>query len=115
MFWPTALPRKSHFKAAAKMRVAMLESDGSRTYGADSTKETNMTERNGDMAGSNIKIVVGADVEMSVTRTRVVTGGALGVLASMLPDGSLAQVVDPLWNALSSSSGVQRQVSICSR
>lgn len=115
MFWPAALPRKSHFKAAAKMRVAMLENDGCRAYGADFTKETNMPERNGDMTGSSIKIVVGADAEMSVTRTRVATAGALGVLASMLRDGSLTHVIDPLWNALSSSSGVQRQVSICNK
>ncbi|KAI7989204.1 Protein NETWORKED 1A [Camellia lanceoleosa] len=27
MFWPVALPRKSHFKAAAKMRALKLESD----------------------------------------------------------------------------------------
>ncbi|KAL9678205.1 hypothetical protein QQ045_016044 [Rhodiola kirilowii] len=107
MFLPTALPRKSHFKAAAKMRVVMSENDGCRKLNA----EANMPERNGDTAGNNIKIIVGADVEMSVTRTRVVTAAALGVLASILRDGSLPHVIDPLWNALSSSSGVQRQVA----
>uniref|UniRef100_A0A7N0U9X5 TATA-binding protein-associated factor BTAF1 n=1 Tax=Kalanchoe fedtschenkoi TaxID=63787 RepID=A0A7N0U9X5_KALFE len=111
MFWPVALPRKSHFKAAAKMRAVMLENDGYRKYGADSTKEDSIPEKNGEAAGNNCKIIVGADLEMSITRTRVVTAAALGVFASVLRDGSLRHVIDPLWNALSSSSGVQRQVA----
>jgi TATA-binding protein-associated factor len=59
---------------------------------------------------NSIKIVVGAEVDTSVTRTRVITATALGIFASKLPEGSLKNTIDPLWSSLTSFSGVQRQV-----
>lgn len=111
MFWPVAPPRKSHFKAAAKMRAVMLENESSGNVGLHYMKGALQQERNGDASSSSIKIIVGADVEMSVTNTRVVTALALGIFASKLHEGCIQYVIDPLWNALSSSSGVQRQVA----
>ncbi|KAK3025985.1 hypothetical protein RJ639_042142, partial [Escallonia herrerae] len=110
MFWPVALPRKSHFKAAAKMRAVKLESDPGRNVDFDFAKGTTLREKNGDPT-IPVKIIVGADTEMSVTHTRVVTATALGVLASRLHKVSVQHVVDPLWKALTSLSGVQRQVA----
>lgn len=109
MFWPVAPPRKSHFKAAAKMRAVMLENETSGSIALDSMRGNLPQERNGDSPHS-VKIVVGADVEMSVTYTRVVTASALGIFASKLHTRSVKYVIDPLWNALASLSGVQRQV-----
>ncbi|KAJ0079693.1 hypothetical protein Patl1_23603 [Pistacia atlantica] len=111
MFWPVAPPRKSHYKAAAKMRAVMLENESSGNIGLDHMKGNLPQERNGDASTNSFKIIVGADVEMSVTYTRVVTASALGIFASKLPEGSVKYVIDPLWNALSSLSGVQRQVA----
>ncbi|XP_058206166.1 TATA-binding protein-associated factor BTAF1 isoform X3 [Rhododendron vialii] len=112
MFWPAALPRKSHFKAAAKMRALKLESDSCVNATSDSAKATNIPqERIGDPSSNPSKIIVGADVEMSVARTRVVTASALGILASKLQEGCMQYVVDSLWTALASLSGVQRQVA----
>ncbi|GMQ02497.1 hypothetical protein CsSME_00048698 [Camellia sinensis var. sinensis] len=96
MFWPVALPRKSHFKAAAKMRALKLESDSCVSVASDYAKAT---------------IIVGADVEMSISHTRVVTATALGTFISKLLEGCMQYVVDPLWKALTSLSGVQRQVA----
>lgn len=110
MFWPVALPRKSHFRAAAKMRAVKLENDSCRNIGLDFTKETNLQERNGDSSANSVKIIVGADLEKSVTHTRVVTAAALGIFASKLHEGPIQYVIDPLWKALTSLSGVQRQV-----
>ncbi|KAK3004171.1 hypothetical protein RJ639_019909 [Escallonia herrerae] len=111
MFWPVALPRKSHFKAAAKMRAVKLESDPGRNVAFDfAVGTTTLQEKIGDPI-SPVKIIVGADLEMSVTHTRVVTATALGVLASRLQKVSVQHVVDPLWKALTSLSGVQRQVA----
>ncbi|KAK2978057.1 hypothetical protein RJ640_015695 [Escallonia rubra] len=110
MFWPVALPRKSHFKAAAKMRAVKLESDPGRNIAFDFAEGTTLQEKNGDPT-SPVKIIVGADLEMSVTHTRVVTATALGVLASRLQKVSVQHVVDPLWKAVTSLSGVQRQVA----
>lgn len=104
MFWPVALPRKSHFKAAAKMRAVKLENDSSGSVDLPQ-------ERNGDTSTNSVKITVGSDLEMSVTNTRVVTASALGIFASKLYEGSIQFVIDPLWNALTSFSGVQRQVA----
>lgn len=112
MFWPVAPPRKSHFKAAAKMRAVMLENESSGNISLDHMKGNIPQERNGDASTNSFKIIVGADVEMSVTNTRVVTASALGIFASKLPEGSVKYVIDPLWNALSSLSGVQRQVAL---
>lgn len=109
MFWPLALPRKSHFKAAAKMRAVKLENGlYTNVVISDSTEGTHSHDRNGD---STVKIIVGADSEMSVTNTRIVTSTALGVLASKLHAVSDQYVFDPLWKAITSLSGVQRQVA----
>ncbi|GFP81580.1 tata-binding protein-associated factor btaf1 [Phtheirospermum japonicum] len=109
MFWPVALPRKSHFKAAAKMRAVMLESENQTNKALEST-ESMRGEQNGDALVNSAKIFVGSDLDISVTFTRVVTSTALGVLASKLNGPSLQYVVDPLWKGLTSLSGVQRQV-----
>lgn len=82
MFWPVALPRKSHFKAAAKMRAVKLENDSSGSVDLPQ-------ERNGDTSTNSVKITVGSDLEMSVTNTRVVTASALGIFASKLYEGSI--------------------------
>lgn len=103
MFWPVALPRKSHFRAAAKMRAVMLEG---------SAKENILQDKSFDLSASIPTIIIGADSEKSVIHTRVTTATALGVFASKLPETSLQVVVDSLWKDISSSSGVQRQVSI---
>ncbi|XP_008219029.1 PREDICTED: TATA-binding protein-associated factor BTAF1 [Prunus mume] len=111
MFWPVALPRKSHFKAAAKMRAVKLENESCRNIGLESAKASIPEEKSGDASTNNVQIVVGADVELSVTHTRVVTAAALGVFASRLQEGSMQYAIDPLTNALTSLSGVQRQVA----
>ncbi|KAK8520084.1 hypothetical protein V6N13_031448 [Hibiscus sabdariffa] len=111
MFWPVALPRKSHHRAAAKMKAVKLESESYGTIGMDSIRGAVPQENNGDASANLVKIIVGADAEMSVTNTRVVTASALGIFASKLQANSLQYVVDPLWNALTSLSGVQRQVA----
>ncbi|KAI7989197.1 TATA-binding protein-associated factor BTAF1 [Camellia lanceoleosa] len=111
MFWPVALPRKSHFKAAAKMRALKLESDSCVSVASDYAKATVSQEKNGDPSTNPIKIIVGADVEMSVSHTRVVTATALGTFISKLLEGCMQYVVYPLWKALTSLSGVQRQVA----
>lgn len=110
MFWPVALPRKSHVKAAAKMRAVMLESENQKNKALEST-ESVFGEQNGDVAANSTKIVVGADLDISVTYTRVVTAAALGLMASKLNGLSLQYVFDPLWKGLTSLSGVQRQVN----
>ncbi|KAK6158614.1 hypothetical protein DH2020_005928 [Rehmannia glutinosa] len=109
MFWPVALPRKSHFKAAAKMRAVMLESESQRNKALEPT-EIMSGEQNGDTSANSTKIIVGADLDISVTHTRVVTSTALGIMASKLNGASLQYVVDPLWKGLTTLSGVQRQV-----
>lgn len=109
MFWPLALPRKSHFKAAAKMRAVKLENGlYTNVVVSDSTTEGITHDRNGD---SSVKIIVGADTEMSVTNTRIVTSTALGILSSKLHEVSDQYVFEPLWKAITSLSGVQRQVA----
>lgn len=111
MFWPAALPRKSHFRAAAKMRAVKLESEYNRNSGHDYMTGTTFPEKNGEASSNFTKIIVGADSEKSVTCTRVITATALGILASRLPESSLQCVIDPLWEDLTSLSGVQRQVA----
>lgn len=101
MFWPVALPRKSHFRAAAKMRAVLLEA---------SVKENFLQDKTFDLSATIPKIIIGADSDKSVIHTRVTTATALGVFASRLPETSQQVVVDSLWNDLISSSGVQRQV-----
>ncbi|KAL8521551.1 hypothetical protein ACS0TY_011900 [Phlomoides rotata] len=109
MFWPVALPRKSHHKAAAKMRAVMLESEYNKNKTLEST-ESLPGDQNGDASAISTKIVVGADLDISVTYTRVVTAAALGIMVSKLNSRSLQYVIDPLWKGLNSLSGVQRQV-----
>ena len=111
MFWPVAPPRKSHYRAAAKMKAVKLENESCGTVGLDSVRGAVSQEKNGDATTNLVKIIVGADAEMSVTNNRVVTASALGIFASKLQANSLQYVVDPLWNALTSLSGVQRQVA----
>ncbi|KAK7263812.1 hypothetical protein RJT34_31409 [Clitoria ternatea] len=111
MYWPVAFPRKSQFKAAAKMRAVKIENECGVDFGFDNMKGTTPQDRNGDVPMNSVKIVVGADVDTSVTHTRVVTATALGVFASKLPEGSLKYVIDPVWSSLASLSGVQRQVA----
>ncbi|KAI3756166.1 hypothetical protein L1987_55982 [Smallanthus sonchifolius] len=110
MFWPLALPRKSHFKAAAKMRAVKLENGLYHNVVSDSTETTLSHDRNGDSSINSVKLIVGADSDMSVTNTRIVTSTALGILASKLHEVSDQYVFDPLWKAITSLSGVQRQV-----
>lgn len=110
MFWPVALPRKSHFKAAAKMRAVKMETEN-QNYKASESAESVSGDQNGDTSTNSTKIVVGADLDISVTYTRVVTATALGVMASKLSGSSLQYVTDPLWKGLTSLSGVQRQVN----
>ncbi|KAB1223505.1 TATA-binding protein-associated factor BTAF1 [Morella rubra] len=111
MFWPIALPRKSHFKAAAKMRAVKLENESCKNIGSESVMGPITQEIIGDISTNSVKIIVGADAEMSVTHTRVVTATALGTFASKLQQRSVQHAIDPLWHALTSSSGVQRQVA----
>ncbi|KAF3440568.1 hypothetical protein FNV43_RR18852 [Rhamnella rubrinervis] len=111
LFWPVAIPRKSHVRAAAKMRAAKLENEYFRNNGLESSTETIQQEKIGDVCTNSFKIIVGADVDASVTHTRVVTAAALGIFASKLLENATQYVVDPLWNALTSLSGVQRQVA----
>lgn len=112
MYWPVAFPRKSQIRAAAKMRAAKIENECGVDFSLDSIKGTIPPDRNGDVSMNSVKIVVGAEVDTSVTHTRVVTATALGIFASKLPEGSLKYVIDPLWSSLTSLSGVQRQVCI---
>ncbi|XP_027098373.1 TATA-binding protein-associated factor BTAF1 isoform X1 [Coffea arabica] len=112
MFWPVALPRKSHFRAAAKMRAVRLENDSYKNTRLDVPDSAISQDKVGDPSFSSpAKIVVGADEDISVTHTRVVTATALGILASKLHVTTLGFVIDPLWKALNSKSGVQRQVA----
>lgn len=112
MFWPVAPPRKSHFKAAAKMKAVKLENEASSILGFDYARSSASLEKQEDASARSTKIIVGSDMEMSVTRTRVVTASALGIFASRLREGSMQFVVDPLSSTLTSMSGVQRQVCI---
>lgn len=111
MFWPIALPRKSHHRAAAKLRAVKYEAEYIRNSVFNSANETGAQDKNTDLPTNCQKIIVGADNEKSVTHTRMVTAAALGVFISKLPEASLQVVIDPLWNNLISSSGVQRQVA----
>ncbi|XP_076915615.1 TATA-binding protein-associated factor BTAF1-like [Bidens hawaiensis] len=111
MFWPLALPRKSQLKAAAKMRAVKLENGLYPNAVSDSTETSLSHDRNGDSSMNSVKLIVGADSEMSVTNTRIVTSTALGILASKLHEVSDQYVFDPLWKAITSLSGVQRQVA----
>lgn len=111
MFWPVSFPQKSQSRAAAKMRAVKVENEYGGDFGLDSTKGINLQEKNGDVSMGSVKIVVGADVDTSVTNTRVITATALGIFASKLSEVSINDVIDPLWNALTSLSGVRRQVA----
>lgn len=111
MFWPIALPRKSHFRAAAKMRVVKSENGSDACLNLDAMKGNMLQEKKMDVASIDIKIIVGADSEKHVTHTRVVTASALGIFVSRLPEVSLPAIIHPLWNDLNSLSGVQRQVA----
>ncbi|PKA51093.1 putative chromatin-remodeling complex ATPase chain [Apostasia shenzhenica] len=110
MFWPVALPRKSHFKAAAKMRVVKIENEFDASPAFEAANANMLQEKKIDTSVVSTKIIVGADTEKSVTQTRVVTASALGIFVSKLPESSLPVVINSLWNDLTSLSGVQRQV-----
>lgn len=110
MFLPVALPRGSRSRAAAKIRSARLEHEGTRMISFDSTGDTSH-QKNFDVSSSVSKIIVGADSDKSVTHTRVLTATALGLFASKLPVGSWQVVLSPLANDVMSLSGVQRQVA----
>ncbi|KNA20109.1 hypothetical protein SOVF_055380 [Spinacia oleracea] len=110
MFWPVAPPQKRKFVTAAKMRAAKMDNYAGRSGNVGAAKGT-ILEDCVDASGSSLKIVVGADSEKSVTRTRVVAAAALGVLASKWPESSINHITDPLWKDISSLSGVQRQIS----
>lgn len=109
MFWPVAPPRRSHFKAAAKVRAVKIDNDP-RESCLDLSRGAFAQEKNGTAPANSIKIVVGADIEMSVTHMRVVSSSALGILASRLREEYFPCIIEPLWSALTSLSGVQRQV-----
>ncbi|KAF3783221.1 TATA-binding protein-associated factor, partial [Nymphaea thermarum] len=111
MFWPVILPRKSQFKAAAKMRAVKRESDSGGNFSLQGARGIPEQEQNVDVSTNSTKIIVGADSEKSVTYTRVTTSEALGIFASKLSESSMQYTVDLLLNELKSLSGVQRQVS----
>lgn len=111
MFWPVALPRKSQYRAAAKMKAVKLESQYDRIFTSDPARESVLREKNSDVSAASTKIIVGGDTDKSVNQTRVVTAEALGIFASKLPKSSVQVVIDSLWNDLTSLSGIQRQVA----
>ncbi|CAA6657208.1 unnamed protein product [Spirodela intermedia] len=111
MFWPVALPRKSHFRAAAKMRATTYENENHTNLSFDSSKGNIIRENVDEHQTTTMKVIFGGDNEKAVTYTRVTTATALGALAAKLPDTSLQVVVDPLWNDVTSLSGVRRQVA----
>lgn len=110
MFWPAAPPQKRRYVTAAKVRAVKMDSYAGRSGSVGAAKGT-ILEDCGDASASSLKIVVGADSEKSVTRTRVVAAAALGVLASKWPESLICHITDPLWKDMSSLSGVQRQIS----
>lgn len=111
MFSPMSLPRKSQFKAAAKLRAAKGENLNLGNLAINAEKEVPINDRSFDASSNFIKIYVGTDVEQSVTCMRVVTGSALGVLVANLPQTLFRKVVDSLMEHLTSLSAVQRQVA----
>ena len=107
MFSPTTLPRRSHVRAAAKLRASKGESSAS----AYDSHHQNTEARNSDSSFSGVgKVIVGSDTEKSVVQMRVSTAFALGVMASSLPPTLHNMLVEVLSSYLSSTSGVQRQV-----
>ncbi|KAI5064208.1 hypothetical protein GOP47_0020878 [Adiantum capillus-veneris] len=105
MFSPISLPRKSHVRAAAKLRQA--KGDGpSHQWNKDEARNADLPFTVGMS-----KIVVGSDTEKSVVQMRVSTSFALGIMAASLPPSSCKMVVDSLSVHLLSMSGVQRQVA----
>ncbi|XP_057544192.1 TATA-binding protein-associated factor BTAF1 [Amaranthus tricolor] len=108
MFWPVAPSQKRRVATAAKMRAVKMDSYGGRTVNVAAGKGI-ISVDTGD--ATSLKIVVGADSERSVTRTRVVVSAALGILASKWPESSIYHITDPLWKDVTSLSGVQRQIS----
>ncbi|XP_078440415.1 ROOT GROWTH DEFECTIVE 3 isoform X2 [Wolffia australiana] len=111
MYWPVALPRKSHFRAAAKMRAVSYENENVANPCFDASGENKVLQYSDEHQASSMKIIFGADSEKGVMSTRVVTATALGGLVSRLREESLQAVVDTLWNYSISMSGVQRQVA----
>lgn len=110
MFFPTVLPRKSHFRAAAKMRSVKSENFVDTCIASEVAKGIISQENRIDCGAVSTKIIVGADNEKSVVHTRVLTAAALGIFVSRLPEVSLLIVIHRLWNDLISLSGVNRQV-----
>ncbi|KAH9607137.1 hypothetical protein KSS87_005065, partial [Heliosperma pusillum] len=109
MFWPVAPSQKGRV-TSAKMRAVKLDDYAGRSGSLGLAKGI-APDDSGDVSGTPFKIVVGADLEKSVTNTRVVAATALGVLASKWPEDSIYLIVEPLWKDVTSLSGVQRQVS----
>lgn len=113
MFSPTTLPRKSHFRAAAKLRAAK---SGSSTTG-DATwhrqKDDDLKDKKVDSSFSTTvpKVVVGAECEKSVVQLRSCAASALGIIAASLPNSMYDMIVKVLTEHLASTSGVQRQVA----
>ena len=107
MFSPTTLPRKSHVRAAAKIRASKGESSASGYDGHYRNTEIRNSESSFPGVG---KVVVGSDTEKSVVQMRVSTAFALGLMASSLPYSLHNMLVEVLSNYLTSTSGVQRQV-----
>ncbi|XP_057836707.2 TATA-binding protein-associated factor BTAF1 isoform X2 [Cryptomeria japonica] len=111
MFSPTSLPRRSQFKAAAKLRASKGESLNLGHVAITTEKELPTHDKSLDISSNFTKIYVGADGEQSVTCMRVVTASALGVLAANLPEALFQKLVDSLLEHLASLSAVQRQVA----
>ncbi|KAH9321118.1 hypothetical protein KI387_015757, partial [Taxus chinensis] len=109
MFSPTSLPRRSQFKAAAKLRASKGESLNLGHVTISTEKEVPTHDRSSDISANFTKIYVGADGEQSVPCMRVVTASALGALAANLPESLFQKLVDSLLEHLASLSGVQRQ------
>ncbi|KAG0475518.1 hypothetical protein HPP92_015204 [Vanilla planifolia] len=111
MFWPVALPRKSHFRAAAKMKAVRNDQESEAYFSSEIARGNILQENQNDGVFITTKIIVGADSEKSVTHTRVVTASALGIFVSRLPKVSYLIIIESLWTDLTSFSGVQRQVA----
>ncbi|XP_006646908.1 TATA-binding protein-associated factor BTAF1 isoform X1 [Oryza brachyantha] len=111
MYLPVALPRGSRSRAAAKIKSARLEHETTKMISFGSTGENTSHEKHSEVPLSVPKIIVGSDLDKSVTHTRVLTAMALGLFASKLPVGSWQVILAPLASDLISLSGVQRQVA----
>lgn len=108
MFSPTSLPRRSHVRAAAKLRAAKGESSASGDYHRNRDEARNSDS---SFAAGVLKVVVGSDMDKSVVQMRVSTSFALGIMAASLPYSLYGTMVEVLIKHIASTSGVQRQVA----